>query len=581
MPTKKTKETKKAMPAYRVILDATDLHAVGAALDGANLVGLDLETTGLDTQSDRVRLLALCCENIDDGRFTYLVDCFSVEVSPLFSALAERGLVIHNAVFDLAFLARMGFIPTGKVYDTMLLSQILTAGTLDRNTLAACAQRYLGQTIDKAEQKADWTGTLTEAHLSYAARDVEILVPLLKALTEKIKEAGLVETGKIEHRCVPPVAWMSREGVALDKDAWQALAAAAHEEAERLRLELDRTALPKPGQMFDAWNWDSPQQVQQALALAGCEVENTADDTLAAIDHPLAELLRKYREASKRRGTYGVDWLRQVRADGRVYPHWRQIGAASGRMSCSDPNMQQLPRGDYRRCIVAPPGRVLVKADYSQIELRIAAKVSSDKDLLESYQQGEDLHTRTARTVLGIQDVTKQHRQLAKALNFGLLYGMGARGFRQYARSQYGVDLTETEAGRYREAFFRSYPGLAAFHRRVRSSQVKETRTLAGRRLLLDDKTPYPLRLNTPIQGTGADGLKLALALLWERRDQASGAFPVLAVHDEIVVEADADGAEGAAAWLKAAMVDAMQPLINPVPVEVEVKAARTWGVGN
>jgi DNA polymerase-1 len=562
-----------------LIRDQAGLATVAAALDSAHLVGLDLETTGLDPQSDRVRLLTMSCENIDDGRFSYLVDCFSVEISPLFSALAEKDLVIHNAVFDLAFLARMGLIPTGKVYDTMLLSQILTAGTLDRNTLAACGQRYLGQTIDKAEQKAAWSGTLTEAQLSYAASDVEILVPLLKALTEKIKEAGLVETAKIEHRCVAPVAWMSRQGVALDKDAWQALAAAAHEEAERLRLELDRSALPKPGQMFAAWNWDSPQQVQQALALAGCEVKNTADDTLAAIDHPLAELLRRYREASKLSGTYGSAWLSHVRDDGRVYPHWRQIGAASGRMSCSDPNMQQLPRGAYRRCIVAPPGRVLVKADYSQIELRIAAKVSGDKALLEAYQQGEDLHTRTARTVLGIHEVTKQHRQLAKALNFGLLYGMGARGFRQYAKSQYGVALSEEEAGRYRSAFFRSYPGLAAWHRRVLSNQAKETRTLAGRRLLMDANTPYPLRLNSPIQGTGADGLKLALALLWERREQAPGAFPVLAVHDEIVVEADADRAEAVAAWLKAAMVDAMQPLIAPVLVAVEVKASRTWGM--
>ena len=119
-------------------------------------------------------------------------------------------------------------------------------------------------------------------------------------------------------------------------------------------------------------------------------------------------------------------------------------GSEAGRMSCSEPNMQQIPRdGAYRRCVQAPPGRVLVKADYSQIELRIAAKVSGDKALLEAYQRGEDLHTRTACDVLGISEVTKQHRQLAKALNFGLLYGMGARGFRAYAKGQYGVELKE------------------------------------------------------------------------------------------------------------------------------------------
>jgi DNA polymerase-1 len=199
--------------------------------------------------------------------------------------------------------------------------------------------------------------------------------------------------------------------------------------------------------------------------------------------------------------------------------------------------------------------------------------------LLEAYQRGDDLHTRTARNVLGIEDVTKQDRQLAKALNFGLLYGMGARGFRQYARGQYGLDLSEGEARRYRDAFFKSYPGLAAWHRRVRSEKATQTRTLAGRRRLLDDKTPDTHRLNTPVQGTGADGLKLALALLWERRDQVPGTFPVLAVHDEIVVEADAGRADAAAGWLKAAMVEAMTPLIAPVPVEVEVKGGPTWGI--
>jgi DNA polymerase-1 len=219
-----------------------------------------------------------------------------------------------------------------------------------------------------------------------------------------------------------------------------------------------------------------------------------------------------------------------------------------------------------------------VKADYSQIELRIAAKVSGDQALLAAYRRGDDLHTITARNVLGVPEVAKQDRQLAKALNFGLLYGMGAKGFRQYAKAQYGLTLTEAEASRYRDAFFSSYPGLAAWHRRVRARKAAETRTVAGRRRLLNEKTPDTHRLNTPVQGTGADGLKLALALLWERRGQAEGAFPVLAVHDEIVVECDEAQAETAAGWLREAMTDAMAPLIDPVPVEVEVKVARAWG---
>ena len=509
---------------------------------------------------------------MDGGTFVYLIDCIRVDPSPLWGTLAEKELIIHHAAFDLGFLAQKEFV-AGRVRDTMILSQILSAGTMERHSLSACCLRYLGRTIDKTEQAGDWSGNLTGAQLEYAAADVEVLVPLADILETKIREAGMESAAKIETRCLPSLIWMARQGVGIDRVRWRARADQAGVEAGNVRELLDQQSPRRPGDLYESsWNWDSPAQVKEALELAGCQLESTGDDALAAVDHPLAELLRKYRLARKRSTTYGASWLDHVADNDRVYPSWRQLGASSGRMSCSDPNMQQLPRGEYRRCIVASGGRVLVKADYSQIELRIAAKVSGDKALLDAYRAGEDLHIRTARNVLGIQHVTKQDRQLAKALNFGLLYGMGANGFRIYAKSQYGLELSEAEARRYKEAFFRSYPGLAGWHSRVRKRKATETRTLAGRRLVLNDKTPDTIRLNAPVQGTGADGLKLALALLWERRNQALGAFPVLAVHDEIVVEADADKTDAAVAWLKAAMVDAMAPFIDPVPVEVELK---------
>jgi DNA polymerase-1 len=566
--------------APRLLVDTPDrLNMVVLAADNSKIVGLDLETTGLDPGRDRIRLLSLSTDTVGDGRFTYLVDAFRVDPAPLWEVLSDKELVIHNAAFDLAFLRAMGFT-ANTVHDTMLLSQLVYAGKDARHRLGDCAERELHKTIDKTEQLSDWSQNLTMEQIEYAVRDVDLLVELYDILAQKIHAAKLSAAAGTEMRCLPAVVWMSQQGVWFDRDVWQCLATVAAHDAESICQELNTAAPSKPGTLegFEHWNWDSPQQVKEALAIAGCQVEDTADDTLAAVEHPLATLVRRYRDARKRSTTYGSDWLKHVASDGRIYPSWRQIGAASGRMSCSDPNMQQLPRGEYRKCIIAPAGRVLVKADYSQIELRIAAKVSGDEALLEAYLRGEDLHARTARNVLGIQEVTKQHRQLAKALNFGLLYGMGARGFRAYAKGQYGLKLTEKEAHSYRNAFFKSYPGLAAWHRRVRSRQSTETRTLAGRRRLLDSKTPDTQRLNTPVQGTGADGLKLALALLWERRDQVPGAFPVLAVHDEIVVEADAVQADRAAAWVKAAMIDAMAPMLAPVPVEVGVQVCRTWG---
>jgi DNA polymerase-1 len=554
------------------------------ALDNTALVALDLETTGLNPRSDRVRLISLACDTIDGETFTYLVDCFALDPTPLWEALAEKELVIHNAAFDLVFLARLGFTPAAAVHDTMLLAQLLVAGTQEKVTLAACCRRWLGRDLDKAEQKSDWTGRLTEDQRAYAAADAEVLRPLLAVLRQEIGKARLDRVAEIERRCQPAVLWMAGRGVAFDRNAWLRLAGEAAAEEQRIPKELDRQAPARPGTLagLASWNWDSQVQVKEALALAGCPVESTDDDTLAALEVPLAGLLRRYREARKRSSTSGAGWLKHVGEDGRVYPQWRQMGAAaSGRMSCGEPNMQQLPRGEYRRCVMAPPGRLLVKADYSQVELRIAAKIAGEARMIDAYRRGDDLHVLTAARLLGkpLEQVTKADRQIAKSANFGLLDGMGAAGYRIYARSNYGLDLTEEQAAGYRKAFFETYPGLVAWHRSAgRSGKgAVDTRTLTGRRRL--NVSRFTERLNTPVQGTGADGLKLALALLWERRDQCPGAFPVLAVHDEIVVECDQADAEKVSAWLQQAMQDGMAPLVEPVPVEVEMKTGRAWGV--
>jgi DNA polymerase-1 len=315
------------------------------------------------------------------------------------------------------------------------------------------------------------------------------------------------------------MVWMGGGGVAFDRAAWQALVDEAEAEAKALLERLDALAPQTAGAGLFGANWDSPQQVKAVFQALNIVLDSTDDEHLAAIDHPLAETLRDYRAAQKRCTTYGKEWLKHVAGDGRVYAGWRQIGADSGRIACRDPNLQNLPRNPrYRKCFVAPPGRVLVKADYSQIELRIAAKIACEARMMAAYERGEDLHTLTARTILGKQAVTKADRQLAKAVNFGLLYGMGWKGFRVYARTNYGVNLTAEQAQTYRAAYFKAYPGLAKWHQQVRTAHALETRTLTGRRRLLTRENPDTWRLNTPVQATGADGLKLALALLWEWR---------------------------------------------------------------
>jgi DNA polymerase I-like protein with 3'-5' exonuclease and polymerase domains len=582
----KSYETSRPGHGYLSVTDPGDLGVVCAAVEESALVGVDCETTGLNPRSDRVRLLSLNCDTSDGGRFTYLVDMFQVDPRPLWELLAERDLIFHNAHFDLQFLAALGFEPKSPVHDVMILSRLLTAGGREGNALADLTERHLRMKLDKTQQQSDWSGELTDDQLRYAALDVEVLPPLLEVLRQKIKEAGLEQVAEIERRCLLSWLWMATAGLPVDRRAWEDLSRQSRAVRDRLLDELHQLAPPKPGDLPGVgacWNFNSGTQVQGLLRQLGFPVENTKDETLAGIDHALADLLRRYRYAKWLDGTYGEAFLRFIEPDGRIYGTWVQTGNEAGRSSCKEPNLQQIPRqADYRHAFVAAPGKVLIKADFTAAHLRIACKIAGEQKMLAAFREGRDLHRLTAASLLAKpeEEVTKQDRQIAKAVAFGLLYGMGPKTLRVYALQSYGVEMTLAEARRHKATFFETYPGLDRWHRRTdaeRAAQT-ETRTLAGRRRLLDPKTPIMHRLNSPVLGTEADAAKTALALLWERRDACPGARPVAFVHDEVLVEADAGQADAAAAWVKQAMLDAMAPLIDPVPVEVEVRVARSWG---
>src|SRR5215212_4119260 len=298
--------------------------------------------------------------------------------------------------------------------------------------------------------------------LEYAAKDAQVLLPLEEVFASKIEEEGLEKAFEIEHRALPAVLWMQNAGLPFDVKGWEEHLTRVQEERDQLRERLDMLAPCRPN--GGTWNWNSHQQVKQVFALEGVNLPNTKEETLASCEHPLAEILLAYRKVSKVLSNYGHEFLESVRQYGRIYASWRLIGAGTGRMSCSNPNLQQVPHEVLRRYVRAPEGRVLVSADYSQAELRIAARISGDRRMLEAYREGEDLHAATARSLMGREDITKQERDLAKAVNFGLLYGQGAAGLREYARNKYGVRMTLEEAKRYRRRFFQTYPGLKAWH---------------------------------------------------------------------------------------------------------------------
>jgi len=568
--------------SLKIIVDKDEAKRAVARLAAVQVVGFDIETTGLDPILDKIRLVQV---SSPDG--TYVFDIYRLPLEVL-RPLVEGGpiKVIHNAKFDCSFFySSQGRMMPSPVYDTMLADQVIKERGYARS-LRDLADEYLGVELPKDEQVSDWSQeTLTRSQIEYAARDAAVLLPLHDKIQDGAKQAGLERVIELENSTVPFIVWTQLSGVGFDPESWSALVDGAEVAATEIGRQLDAqltesvAAVDMPGQRPQQINWDSPAQVLQALKSLGLGIGDTQQQTLERVRdaHPLIPLLLEYRERQKKVGTYGTKWLQHIHpATERIHADWKQIGAATGRMSCTAPNMQNLPRDPrYRSCFVPAEGKVFVKADYSQIELRIAAEIANDESMIKAFKEGVDLHRLTASHVTGkpVEEVTDEDRQLAKAVNFGLIYGMGAKALAEYSRG-FGVALTEGEARKIREAYFRAYPGIRRWHT-AQGRQVS-TRTVAGRRRTFERDKFFTAKLNSPVQGTGADGLKLALARMWETRDEVD-AYPVLIIHDEIVVETPAEQADATRDWLQRCMVEGMSQLVTEVPVVVDADIKQQW----
>lgn len=574
---------------YTYIGDTADLVAAHKSLARHKVVALDTETTGLDPHSDRLRIVTLATPT-----HTYVIDAWTCprwqDVVRHLLADPTRTIIGHNLAFDLKFLLAGGIEANTATFDTYLASVVLDGGEHQGgkgyHTLAALVERELGVTLDKTEQKRGWDApTLPAEKLAYAAKDAAILLPLHARMVERLDDDGLAEVAGIENACVPAMAWMGYTGMPFDQAAWVQLADAAVLEQQRLAREIQALLTESLGSTsllgYDC-NPDSPAQLLRALAALGIEATDTNEATLSSLKdrHALIPLLLDYRDASKKAGMYGIEFAAKHLhpTTGRIHADFRQIGAASGRMSCTSPNLQNIPRAkEYRGCFRVGEGRALIKADYSAIELRLAAVIADDRAMLTAFGEGADLHRRTAATVLGIpeEEVSKEQRQLAKALNFGLAYGMGARTLVEHAATNYGVTLTEAEATGHRYRFFTTYTGLQRWHAKLPRGVV-DTRTLTGR--IRRNVEQFTWKANSPVQGSGADGIKAALGRLWQHRDEAPTARLVAVVHDEVVMECPAVDAEVVAAWLTRHMVGGMEEIVDyKVPIEVEATIARDW----
>ena len=531
---------------------------------------------GLDPHQAKIRLIQLAVEN----RPVVMVDLDAFDdvrdLELLRQVLMNHSVkVFHNANFDIKMLWAIGIDVGGPIFDTMLAARLLSSS--GRVGLANIAKRYLDIGLSKTGQTSGWSGELADSQLLYAARDALVLLRLRTQLKSELVEANLIQIAKIEFDCVRATAEMEYTGMKLHSIKVDAY----YHRVEARRTELRAALYDYLGEI----NLVSPHQVKRALAQIGVDVERTARRALMPLidRHPSIPLLLEYKKLSTLVSVFFEPLPRATSVKtGRIHTNYWQLGAATGRFSCSGPNFQQVPRdAGVRACFVAEDGNKLVIADYSQIELRIAAEISEDQRMTEAYRNDADLHRLTASLVQGmsLDEVTTAQRQAAKAINFGLIFGMGPRGLKYSAKHSYDVEMTLAEAKTFRNRFFEVYSGIRAWHRKS-EQELKYTnkqRTLCGRRFIWKDIPPsFTVFINRQVQGTAADIAKIALGELPSALKKSEAKI-IAMIHDEIIIEVPEANAVEAAQRLQQTMEAAGREVLKQVPVVAEARIADSW----
>ena len=590
------------MTNYELIRTPDELRKAIENLSTQPVVGLDTETTELDPYTSRLRLIQLATPDrvyiVDFDHFANADSHRSDTLAPLRRLLAApRPIKIaHNAKFDAKFIKHNLGVDLGGLFDTLLASQLVGAGDIEeRHGLETVAGRYLNELVDKSERLSNWDLELTAAQLEYAARDAAILLPLREKLIERLKAESLIKCAQLEFECVMPVVDIELAGFFMHKDRWLEQLGIVEKRRAELAEQLQQVLAQESSQgtLFggpqrDDINLDSQQQLTKALNRLGIPVPDSTRNwklqPLAA-QYPVIATLLEYRTVQKALTSYGTNMIELINPmTKRLHADFRQIGAPTGRFACTNPNIQQVPHAvEYRRCFSGhPEGRKLIIADYSQIELRILAEFSGDRGFIDAFNSGADLHRVTASQVFNaaLDQVTKEQRDFAKRLNFGVVYGIGAQRFAMM------TGLSVSDAENVLRRYFGTYRELDTYLRDAANRAVNErqARTASGRlvRFRYDENDRQQVSMtqrngkNTPIQGTSADILKRALRLLKDELHDTNAQI-VNIIHDEIVVEAEGDEAHDVAAKVERIMCAAGQEYLKTVPVKVETEIADEW----
>jgi DNA polymerase-1 len=561
------------------------------------VLGLDIETMplpqfvsdpagGLDPHRSGIRLVQIFAGD----KQVYVFDIQILGGLDCLKPLLARRFVAHNGVFEYKHLLHAGADPR-QIECTMLQANVLGGGHPKLKDLAA---DHLDWVISKEQQTSDWSApTLGTEQIEYAALDAVVVYRLFVDQDKEIRGLGLEQPYQLLRDAQRQVAQLELNGINFDKAAHETLVAGW--KSELLTAETDLKLLVgtdinlASSKQLSSWleaNLDKETQVLWTRTKSG-QFATGADVLARFSDLPIIEPLLAYKNFQKKLSTYGEKFAKHISpATGRIHARFLLAGARTGRFSCSKPNIQNPPRdASFRSLFTAAPGYELVVADYSQIELRVAALVAQDRVMIEAYERGDDLHRTTAAAIAGVslEDVTGEQRQLAKAVNFGLLFGQGAVGLAGYARTSYGVEMTEVEAEEARNAFFETYPELRVWQRHAGrlAEQTNRCVTPGGRvRDFSKEQRGYRYTeaLNTPIQG-GAAEVMLATLMILEAELAGLDAKLVNIVHDELVLEVVEADVERTKAAVVSAMTKGMLTIFPDASVRklVEVNSGPNW----
>jgi DNA polymerase-1 len=596
---------------YELVTTPAQLQAWLAKLRDAELIAFDTETTSLDPM--RAQLVGLSFSTTV-GEACYIplghdypgapeqlgLDATLQALKPILED-PQRSKLGQHAKYDCNVLSNYGIGVHGVVFDTMLESYVLNA-TANRHDMDTLAKRWLGydtihyeDVTGKGAKQIPFSQVDVDTACRYSAEDADVTLRLHQALWPRLQEQPSLEkvfTG-IEMPLVPVLARMEQRGVLIDVAGLRRQSNELGKRMHALQKEMQRLA----GREF---NVDSPKQLQAllfdelglpALVKTPTGQPSTNEEALEAIaaQHELPRMILDYRQIAKLRSTYTDKLPEMVNPrTGRVHTCYNQAAVATGRVSSTDPNLQNIPvRSEegrrIREAFIAPEGWRVLAADYSQIELRIMAHMSGDPGLTRAFQHDQDVHRATAAEVFGVAPdaVTSEQRRVAKMINFGLMYGMSAHGLAQR------LGIPRGEAAEYVQRYFERYPGVKAYmdSTRARAKGEGYVETLFGRRLYLEyihsrnaaqRAGAERAAINAPMQGTAADIIKRAMVSIdgW-LHDRGDDAHMLMQVHDELVFEVSEDALDAVSEGVRIRMQNAAE---LAVPLRVDIGSGNSWG---